>query len=404
VGTAILDLAGTEKLFGPLTAKRISASTNERGFHVQVAIASNPDTALYAAQGFTGVTVIPVGQEAQRLAQLSVRLLPITPEMLETLESWGIHTFQSLAALPDVPLTERLGQDGLHLQRLARGQTCRTLVTIETPKQFVESCEFDDPVETLESLAFLLNRLLEQVCARLVSHSLATNELRLTLDLAVQQCRHSNNGEQYQHQWKLPTPTQDKKVLLSLVRLDLEGQTFSAPIRKVTIEAVPTKPRMAQGNLFAPPAPEAEKLEITLARIRGVIGSTDEDGVSCVGSPKLLDTHEPDSFNVLPFSTVANADSSPMAVTPIIALRIFRPVLKTAVELAGETPHFVRFGRKYRRVLAASGPWCSSGNWWRNAWAREEWDVVLKTTAGIGFYRIYLDRIQDQWFVEGIFD
>ncbi len=38
------------------------------------------------------------------------------------------------------------------------------------------------------------------------------------------------------------------------------------------------------------------------------------------------------------------------------------------------------------------------------AWTREEWDVALKTPAGLGFYRIYRDRIRQQWFVEGVFD
>jgi len=56
-------------------------------------------------------------------------------------------------------------------------------------------------------------------------------------------------------------------------------------------------------------------------------------------------------------------------------------------------------------VLAASGPWSSSGNWCNTlAWTREEWDVVLKTPAGLGFYRIYWDRLRQQWFVEGVFD
>ena len=404
LGTVTLDLTGTEKLFGTLegTAQKISARGRARGFHLHVAIASNPDTALYAARGFPNITIIPVAKEADHLARLSVDLLPVTPEMLETLDGWGIRTFQSFAALPEVPLVERLGQEGLHLQRLARGQTKRTLVPVEVLPEFLESYEFDDPVETLESLSFVLNRLLVELCARLASRSLSTNELHLTLDLEVRQLLNRPNAEQYQHEWKLPVPTQDKNVLLTLIRLDLERQIFSAPIRKVTLEAVPIKPRMAQGNLFAPPSPDAEKLEITLMRIRGVVGDSDSDGVSCVGSPRLLDTHKPDSFSVQPFSSIADASS--ITVAPIIALRVFRPVLETSVELTGEAPHFVRFGRKYRRVLAASGPWCSSGNWWKNAWERQEWDVALKTTAGIGLYRIYLDRLRDRWFVEGIFD
>jgi len=65
----------------------------------------------------------------------------------------------------------------------------------------------------------------------------------------------------------------------------------------------------------------------------------------------------------------------------------------------------VRLWQRPRRVLAASGPWSSSGNWWNTScWMREEWDVVLKIPDGLGFYRIYRDRLRQQWFVEGVFD
>ena len=416
-GTVILDLTGTEKLFGSYEkiSCKIAVAARQIGFHLRIAIAANPDTALYAARGFAGITIVPPGREADSLAPLGVEILPATPEMLEVLEGWGIRTFQALAALPSIALTERLGQEGLTLQKLAQGGLHRPLLIAEPPPQFIESYEFDDPVETLESLAFVLNRLLQQVCARLASHALATNELRLTLDLEVRQIRSGENGEQYRHEWKLPVPTQDRNMLFTLLRLDLERNTFSAPIKTLTIEAVPIKPRMAQGNLFAPPSPEAQKLEITLARIRGVVGSSDAQGIGCVGSPRTVDTHKPDTFAVQPFSSgagtlvagtfVAGTWNTSTAV-PVIALRVFRPALETSVELTGKMPHSVRLWKKHRRVLAASGPWCSSGNWWNQtaAWAREEWDVALKTFEGVGYYRIYRDRIRKQWFLEGVFD
>ncbi len=405
-GTVILDLTGTEKLFGSLeqTACKITVNARQIGLHLRIAIAANPDAAMYAVQGFAGIIVIPAGDEAKQLAPLSVGILPIAPEMLETLDGWGITTFRSLAALPPVALVERLGQQGLTLQKLAQGRINRPLLPVEPMPEFIESYEFDDPVETLESLAFVLNRLLEHVCSRLVSHSLTTNELRLTLDLEVRQIQDGKGREQYRHEWKLPVCTQDRHVLLTLVRLDLERNTFSAPIKKLTLEAVPVKPRMSQGNLFAPPSPEAEKLEITLSRIRGVVGTADIEGIGCVGSPRLLDTHRPDAFTVQSFSSATGTVIR--SVVPAIALRIFRPALETSVELTGEIPHFVRLWKKHRRVLAASGPWSSSGNWWNktSTWSREEWDVALKTFEGIGYYRIYLDRIRQQWFVEGVFD
>jgi len=405
-GTVILDLDGTEKMFGsPEKAScKIAIAARQIGFHPRVAIAKNPDTALYAARGFAGITIIPEGHEARELASLSVSILPAGPELPGVLESWGIHTFGSLAALPPIALVERLGQEGLKLQKLAQGRLERPLRTTEPAPNFVENYEFDDPVETVESLTFVLNRLLQQVCARLVSYSLATDELRLTLDLAVKRIQGSNAEDQYRHEWKLPVPTQDRNMLFSLVRLELERNTFSAPIKRLTIEVISVKPRVAQGNLFAPPSPETEKLEITLARIRGVVGSTDTEGIHCVGSAKLLDTHKPNAFAVDKFSSSTETRSLSVIV-PTLALRIFRPALETSVELTEQTPHFVRLWKKYRRVLATSGPWCSSGNWWNAAvWSREEWDVALKTFKGIGYYRIYLDRLRKQWFVEGVFD
>jgi protein ImuB len=407
-GTVVLDLAGTEKLFGrtQAIAQKIALHAAGFGFDLNVAIAANPDTAFYAARGFTGITIIPAGEEAERLASLPVDVLSIPQEMLGILDSWGIRNLHALSLLPPVPVVERLGQEGLHLQKIARGETRRPLVPAEAAGDFVESFEFEDPVETLESLTFILNRLLNQVCARLASRSLATNELRLKLELEARQIATEDKKEFYERSWKLPLPIQDPKVLFRLAYLDLEANTQPAPVQKLIVQALPVKPRSAQSNLFAPASPEAEQLEITLARIRGVVGNNDENGVACVGSPKVLDSHKPDSFAVQPFTGVdEELDSSP-AATPIIALRIFRPALQTSVEVAEEKPSSVVLRKKQLRVLAASGPWRTSGNWWNTsaAWARDEWDVALKTTEGVGFYRIFLDRIRNEWFVEGSFD
>jgi len=84
--------------------------------------------------------------------------------------------------------------------------------------------------------------------------------------LEVRQVQGGHDGEEHKHDWKLPVPTQDKNVLFGLVRLHLEKSTFSAPIRKLSLEVIPVKPRLAQGNLFAPPSPEPEKLQLTLER------------------------------------------------------------------------------------------------------------------------------------------
>ena len=410
-GTVIVDLTGTGKLFGTIagTADKMAAQLNRFGFDAHLAVAADPDSAFYAACGFAGITIIPAGEQARRLASLPVEVFACSPEMLAVLEAWGIRNLGMLAALPEVALVERLGQQGRYLQRLARGEVCRPLVPAELSQEFVESFEFEDPVETLESLTFILNRLLQQVCNRLAARALATNELRLRLELEARQLSGGQRTEEYYARaWKLPVPMQDSKVLFRLVYLDLEANTQSAPVRKIVVEALPVKPRFAQGGLFAPASPEAEQLEITLARIRGVTGSADENGIACVGSPQVLDSHRPDSFTVVPFSSAAaETEEEPAAeAAPRMAMRMFRPPWPAAVETFDDKPAVVSLRKKRLRVMAAYGPWRASGNWWNesSAYARDEWDVALKTTEGPGYYRIYLDRIRGQWFVEGKMD
>ena len=155
---------------------------------------------MLAARGFSGVTVIPHGQQAERLGIAPSRKFFLTgargkyqkkkasrkkkPTVSSKRSTDGAFAIsRALAALPEVALSERLGQTGLHLQQLAQGTSSRTLVPVEAPLIFEEGAELEHPIVLLEPLAFLLNRLLEQLCARLASRALATQELRLTLDL-----------------------------------------------------------------------------------------------------------------------------------------------------------------------------------------------------------------------------
>src|SRR5712692_10230959 len=75
--TVLLDLAGLETLFGPLPkiARAVARRASNLGLEANVAMASNPDTAVLAARGFSGVTVIPEGKEAEKLGSLPVEVL-----------------------------------------------------------------------------------------------------------------------------------------------------------------------------------------------------------------------------------------------------------------------------------------------------------------------------------------
>jgi protein ImuB len=382
--TVALDADGLERIHGlpQQIAGALARRAVERGLQASVAIAANLDTAVHAARGFAGVNVIPYGDEAKYLGSLPLTLLGPTPEMQETLERWGIRRFRDLAALPELGLAERLGPEGLHLHKLARGAGDRPLVPIREPLHFEEEAELDYPLELLEPLMFVLARLLSDLRARLVSHGLATNALRLRLKL-------ENRGE-HTRTLRFPVPMLDTKAFLKLFDLDLGAHPPPSPVVKVWLEAEPAKPRAAQTGLFIPISPEPEKLELTLARLKSLVG----DGN--VGSPELLDTHRPGAFEMRRHGDAEMRRHGDTAMP----MRAIRPPRTARVQMASGQPVHVQADGVRGHVISSAGPWRTSGDWWtHDPWARDEWDVALSDGA---LYRIYSER--GRWFVEGSYD
>ena len=182
--TVTLDANGLDRLFGlpQDVAAALSRRAAELRMDVRIALAANPDAAICAARGFSGVSVIPHGDEAKFLAALPLELLAPSAELLETLHRWGIYRFQDLAALPPLGIAERLGPEGLQLRERARGEAERKLLPLEDPLCFDDELELEYPVDLLEPLAFVLARLINGLSTRLATRALATNELRLPFE------------------------------------------------------------------------------------------------------------------------------------------------------------------------------------------------------------------------------
>ncbi len=461
----LLDLDGLERLYGHAAtmARELALRVGSVGLECNIGVAANPDAAMHAACGFSGVTVLPAGEEGRRLGVLPLHVVldsfdiasgcgtkpsaaarereKLREQMLDTLERWGVRDFRTLALLPEHALAARLGEAGARLQQLARGAAMRTLALCDPPVHFEEGMELESAVETLEPLSFLLNRLLEQLCARLEARALAVQELKLTLQLErrvvdeqsttreeLETTHNSVTGENnlYSRTLRLPVAMRDPKVFLKLLQLDLATYPPGAPVYKLWIAAEPAQPRSAQGSLFLPITPEAEKLEITLARINGIVGERR------AGIAKVLDTHRPDTFRMERFVAQPEVGSAPACLTtsdtakaPLFALRILRPARHVHVQLVeGRPTRLAMLARNEERndlqgaILWAAGPWRSSGDWWAEqsmsddstedaqTWDREEWDVALAQGAGndVALYRIYRDIGTGQWFADASYD
>ena len=405
-----LDISGLGSLIGEPRAigEELRRAAADAGLAAHVAVAATSTAAMLLAHARAGLTVVPRGEEGKALAPLPLDLLdhlasarkPSAPNTLiaPELKRWGLRTLGELAALPSADLSARLGQTGLRWQRWARGEEMRPLVPAGSDERFEESLDLEWPIDGLEPLSFVLARLLDPLCERLAQRDRGAVVLRVTLVLVT-----SGEGGRELHERviELPAPMRDARVLRTLALLDLESNPPAAAIDRVAVAVDVTEGRVLQFGLLARALP-TETLATLTARLSALMGG------DRIGSPALVDTYRPGAFAMAKFdpkSPIPNPQSpipNP-GCSPAVVRRLRSPV-PARVTLEQGRPVRVttdRRGFSGGRVERCEGPWRSSGDWWKNGWNCDEWDMLL----GDGVvYRISYAHDRQTWFVEGLID
>ncbi len=459
-----LDISGLRRLLGTPAdiGRELARDARERGCPADVAIAASRTAAMLLAFACDGLTVVPPGEEQRMLAPLPLGVLRQLAEIAEAAPSapggkrktentaggsqqaagsgtakspnreiakskneslpvvalfrrWGLRTLGDLAALPSPALSERIGQEGLRWQRVARGEDLEPLVSMPPEAPIEETLDLDWPVDGLEPLSFLLPRLLEPICERLERLDQAAVRLDLSFRLA--------NREQEARRIQLPAPMRDAKVLRTLVLLHLESHPLGAGVDRLGI-AVETAPaRIVQFSLLARALPFPEQMATLVARLGALMGERR------VGAAAVVDSHRPGAFAMQPFKVEEDrkagalrhtsphpgvgqssscaipgvgprssshpgvgprssshpgvAQSSSFAIPgmeltpratqgtaegPALVLRRFRlPVTARVIEQGGRPVRVTteRRGLEGGRVEASAGPWRTSGEWWK---------------------------------------
>ncbi len=405
--TVVFSIAPLRKLIGSphQIASEICHLGYERKLQANLALASNPDSAILLARNCTGVTLVTPGEEKFKLASVPLEALfahdiPVDPKLLNVLRRWGLKTCEDLAALPERGVAERLGSAGIYLRNLACGAIDRPLRLPAATTNYEERMELEHPVQLLEPLLFLLGRVLSELCRRLRSQSQAARSLKARFEL--------EEHKHYRFELEFPVPLDKTQTLLKLLQLHLERHPPAAPIFAFTLQVEPAEPKRIQSGIFLPPTPSADKLQLTLARIAGMVGKEN------VGTPALLNTHRPDAFEmtalnaspgeVLPKNQGQKTDEAQSEPQPVLrlAIRLFRPALPARVRLSGMAPKNIAASNVNGNVIRSAGPWKTSGEWWAStSWTREEWDVALDDGA---LYRIYQEIPAHEWYVQGVYD
>jgi protein ImuB len=364
----------------------------------------------------------------------------------DVLRRWGLTTLGEFTALPASELSARMRQEGVVLQQLARGIDLAPLVPDRDVPRFLERMELEWPIDALEPLSFVFARMLDPLSASLERADRGAAAIRLDLRL-VDRTTHARVLQ-------LPAPIRDARVLRTLLLLDLESHAPPAAIDVVTIEIDPAPGRVIQYSLLERALPSAETIATLTARLGALAGE------SRCGSPALLDTHRPDGFAMRPFNpderdgtdsalrasshrspnrtsgtlrrdlaevrpdlraerrrtrlaragaagVIASSTGVGERTRVVPVLRRFRPPVAIRVTVEHGRPVRVAIDRRGMpggHVEEAAGPWRTSGEWWDGmgtAWNRDEWDVAFRDGS---VCRLFHDRENGRWFLEGILD
>ena len=389
----VLDISGTDLLFGPpeKLAHSLRDAIVSAGFRTSISTSANFDTARIKAEFSRGITIIPGGEEFSALAQIPISALRLDLDQYETFAIWGIRTLGQIAVLPREELISRLGQQAMEWLALSHGEAEHTFQPLEETFQLQEHIEFETHIEQLDSLLFIGANMINALVTRAAGRALSLTMLSIEMSL--------EGSRQYKRAIRPAVPSSDRKFLLKLMQLELAAHPPQAAVVSLTLTAEAGQSSKVQLGLFTPQMPEPSRLDVTLARLKAIVG-TDR-----VGSPVLKNTHRSGYFEMQEF-VISDQASTPLETNTRAALRRMRPPHPLRVQMQSQMPVAFRDGADRYEVVAAYGPWQSSGSWWSvDQWDLEEWDVMTTNTLGqsIGCIIVH-DHLNDRWLLDAVYD
>lgn len=370
-------------------------------FEARAGLAATPELALLAAQAAEPVLLLTKESRAADLFHRGIESFPVSsleppPDVLEILQRWGVRTVGALLALGKDKVAERLGPAAVELFNRISPDSPRPLQLVSPAEEFAEQMEFENEIETVEPLLFVLRRFVGQLSRRLEWIYLVVAEFQLRLGLS--------SGAKYERVFTIPAPTGNVEILFRMLQTHLETVRTDSPIVSLRLAAKPAKPEAQQFGLFESTLRDPNQLAETLARLAGLCGT------ERVGTPQLEATHRPDAFKVAKAfhaansagglkERIENALTRPAEISAL-PLRRFRPPLPTHIEFRAGKPALLRSHVFIGPIVETRGPFFSSGNWWDSGrWAREEWDIQTSDGA---LFRVF--RSQDGCFMDGVYD
>ncbi|WP_437946017.1 DNA polymerase Y family protein [Sorangium sp. So ce296] len=315
-------VGGEEALLGDL-GERVAAL----GHRARLAIADGPRLAQALARfgahadGAPGADapIAPPGKGAQAIGPLPVQALPVEREVASFLVRLGVLRVEDLARLPRAQVAARLGPRTVEVMELLAGRDPVPLLPYEVPRLIEEEVLFDEPVESAESLLFVLRGMTSRISSRLAARGEACGRLNVAIayDRSIARLRlgdrddevadalleDEERGPSLRFHVDMPVPLSDAGDLLRPLKAKLERIELAAPAVGVHLIASRiARARRVQLDLSRDRSVDPDSLPALLAELSAEIGA------ERVGVLEVADAHRPEARSrLVPVSDEAAA-------------------------------------------------------------------------------------------------
>jgi protein ImuB len=296
-------------------------------------------------------------------------------EMIDTFRWLGIATLGDLSRLPRETLASRFGNPGLVAHRLASGED-RPVHPRDIPLDLGVEMFFEDPLQTLDAVAFAGRNLAEKLLRRLRSAGVAPHTVTITAGAA--------SGPARTRVWRSADPFTEKALTDRVwwqLRAWVETAGVPGGINKLGITPQDLSGEGRQLGLLTDESSIIEA-ERALARAQALLGPNGVLQARAQGGRMPAERvawsrwGEPES----PWDR--DTDAPWPGATPAPAPALVPPRLDPVeVEWDGGMPTRMRLGSRWEPVLTWSGPWRLSGRWWAGEGDADRYQLVTSVGA-----------------------
>lgn len=399
-GLAYVSLTGAVRYYGG--EEEVVARVVERlgvldipGGQARFGVADGPFAARWAAAHALPGQARIVGDTAAFLAGLDLSVLREGlggQEVIDTFRWLGISTLGELSRLPREALATRFGTQGVLAHRLANGED-RPLHPREMATELTVEARFEDPLQTLDAVAFAARALSERLMRHLRRAGVAPHLVAVRAQSA--------EGTGRERVWRSADPLAERDLADRVwwqLRAWVESGGVPGGLALLRISPGDLSGEGRQLGLFRDESSQLE-VERALARAQSLLGpdqvlqGSPQGGrlpAEWVAWSRWGETApDPDRDPTAPWPGATPAPS-PALVPP-------RP-RPLEVEWDGGVPTRVRLGTRWEPVLTWAGPWRLTGRWWAGRADADRYQLVTSVGAFLCVVadgRAYLAGIYD---------